>query len=93
TVPNTFGMENYPNPFTRSTNIQLSFDSPAAANVTLKIYNEVGACVKDLTSRIERNTNRNVSVTFDAEGLPGGIYFAVLQSGPQSQIKALVHVR
>ncbi|HZV13009.1 MAG TPA: YCF48-related protein, partial [Candidatus Kapabacteria bacterium] len=93
TPPNSFTLENYPNPFSHSTNLQFSLDWPFAENVSLKIYNEVGACVKDLTPSIERNTNGKISVAFDAEGLPEGIYFAVLQSGAISQMKALVHVR
>jgi photosystem II stability/assembly factor-like uncharacterized protein len=92
TPPNAFTMENYPNPFSHSTNLEFSLDHPYG-DVTLKIYNAMGACVKDLTSSIARNASGKVDVVFDANGLPEGIYFAVLQSSVGNQMKALVHVR
>ena len=33
------------------------------------------------------------SVTFDSGGLPGGVYYARFQNGPDQQVKGMLKVR
>jgi len=63
--------QNYPNPFNPTTTIK--FDLPTADQVSLKIYNIMGAQVAEL---VRGNFNPGFhTVSFDATGLSSGIYF------------------
>ncbi|RPH92357.1 T9SS C-terminal target domain-containing protein, partial [candidate division KSB1 bacterium] len=69
--------QNYPNPFNPAT--RLSFDVPVAANVTLKVYNPLGAEVATLVNR-DMNPGHH-SVDFDGAQLTSGLYFYSIQVG------------
>lgn len=79
-VPNQFKLNgNYPNPFNPSTTI--SFDLASHANVSMEVYNILGAKVStlDLGSR-QAGTH---DVRFDASDLPSGIYIVRMTAGEQ----------
>ena len=69
--------QNYPNPFNPSTNI--GYQLPGRSHVTIRIYDitgrEAGLLLDDF-----QPAGRH-SITFDAAGLPGGIYFYKLIIG------------
>ncbi len=85
-APESFSLsQNYPNPFNPSTTI--SFNLPARNEVTLKVYNSLGNEVAVLLNKeMEAGTN---SVSWNASGLPSGIYFYTLQSGRYCDTKKL----
>ena len=80
-IPSSFKLEqNYPNPFNNSTVIKYSI--PQEGLVTLKAYNLLGEEVARLVNDIKKIGNYEVS--FDATGLPSGVYFYRLQAGSPS---------
>lgn len=95
-VTNTGGLptevslsQNYPNPFNPTTTIEWSV--PVLSKVTLSIYNTVGEEVAALV-------NGNLSpgqykTTWDATGLPSGVYLYRLQVGDKHQTRKLVYLR
>ena len=86
-APITFNLEqNYPNPFNPSTVIKYSL--PAGGNVTVKVYDILGNEVRTLVS--ENKGAGNYSVTFDARGLPSGVYLYKLTAGNYTSVKKLV---
>ncbi|MCA2004940.1 MAG: T9SS type A sorting domain-containing protein, partial [Ignavibacterium sp.] len=72
---------NYPNPFNPSTKI--GFNLPTDAFITLKIYNSVGELVAEIMN--ENKTAGFHQITFDANSLPSGIYFAELKANSTVQ--------
>lgn len=86
-VPERFSLfQNYPNPFNPSTVI--SYQLPVDGLMTLKVYDVLGREVQTLVN--ERQNAGNYSVTFNASGLPSGIYFYRLQAGTYSETKNLL---
>jgi hypothetical protein len=79
TVPASFALyQNYPNPFNPSTRIPFSVPGsglPAgqAGFVSLKVYDILGRDVATLVN--ENLPPGSYEVTFDASGLPSGVYF------------------
>lgn len=85
-VPTSFTLiQNYPNPFNPSTII--SYDIPKLSHVTLAIYDILGRQVENLVNG--ETTPGRYQVTFDASGLPSGIYFYRLQAGTFTETKKL----
>ncbi|MCB2203486.1 T9SS type A sorting domain-containing protein [bacterium] len=68
--------QNYPNPFTAQTTISLSMKQ--AGNVQLHVFNLLGEEVAQLYEGQLPVGTRNF--TFNAEGLPAGVYTCVLES-------------
>lgn len=68
--------QNYPNPFNPLTRI--SFDVPVTANVTLKVYNPMGAAVATLMNG-EVGAGKHW-VDFDGSSLTSGLYFYTIQT-------------
>ncbi len=95
-VPSQFDLQqNYPNPFNPETTIR--FILPAAAPVTLIIYNALGQEVRTLLSNEEHMSGAH-SVAFDGRSengtqLASGIYFYRLQSREFSAIKKMLLVK
>jgi subtilase family serine protease len=81
--------QNYPNPFNPSTTIQCVL--PEAGFVTLKIYNALGEEICTLISE-ERDAGI-VKATWDATGLPSGVYFYRLSTGGHVQVGKALLVR
>lgn len=78
--------QNRPNPFRNSTSI--SFALPNIENVTLKIYNSIGQVVAALVGQeIEAGEH---SVTWNATGLPSGVYYYRLTAGNHGWTKRCI---
>lgn len=69
--------QNYPNPFNPETRIV--FELPAVGKVELAIYNSVGQKVATLADG--SYPAGTFEKSFNASGLPSGVYFSVLSAG------------
>lgn len=79
----------HPNPFSAATTI--SYTLPSPAHVTLRVYDVLGRAVATLVDETQAaGTHR---VTFDAAGLPGGVYVYRMEAGAFSQTRRLTLVR
>ena len=81
--------QNYPNPFNPSTSI--SYTVPNQSHISLKIYNTMGQEVRELVNEIKSPGVYNV--TFNASGLPSGVYFYKLKGNGISQVKKMVYLK
>ena len=77
---------NYPNPFNPNTII--TFKLPHAVHVSLKVYDVLGKEVATLVNEV-RNVG-NHAVSFDASGLPSGVYLCTLQAGSFTETKKMI---
>jgi hypothetical protein len=77
--------QNYPNPFTKRTNIP--FTLPRAERVNLVLYDVSGRIVKVLVNASKDAGIHNVN--FNGGSLAKGIYFYKIQAGEFSEIKKL----
>jgi hypothetical protein len=77
-VPGEFALlQNYPNPFNPSTAI--SYQLPAASEVTLRVYDMLGREVATLVNA--QQAPGTYSVSFDGAGLSSGVYLYRLTAG------------
>jgi len=76
---------NYPNPFNPSTII--SYELPADAFVTLKVYDVTGAVVAEVVNefQVAGKYTRSFNASSASNSLPSGIYFAELRAAGQTQ--------
>ncbi len=81
--------QNYPNPFNPSTNIRFSL--PEASKVQLSVYNSIGQKVETLAN--QRMNAGSHSVTFNAGGLPSGVYIYRLKTNDFSQSRKMLLVK
>ena len=82
-------MQNYPNPFNPSTNIR--YGLPRKSQVTLSVFNTLGQEVANLVhGEYEAGYHE---ITFDASGLPSGVYFYRLKAGDFMQTKKSLMLR
>ncbi len=90
TLPEEFALlQNYPNPFNPSTAI--SYQLSASSFVSLKIYDVLGNEMRVLVNG--QKSAGTHTVTFNAQGLPSGVYFYRLQASGFVQTKKLVVVK
>ena len=82
--PNLY--QNYPNPFNAST--QIRFNLQKSGPVTLKVYNLLGMEIETLLSGLK--TAGVYIVTWNADGLPSGLYLVRLKAGEFIQTKKLL---
>ncbi|HET7153117.1 MAG TPA: T9SS type A sorting domain-containing protein [Candidatus Kapabacteria bacterium] len=78
--------ESHPNPFQNSTNI--SFTAPHEGNVTLSVYDESGKLVQTLIDGVIAAGEH--SITFNANGLPSGVYTYELRAGATTLMRSMV---
>ncbi len=89
--------QNYPNPFGheigsvkgRSSSI-INYTLSKNKYVRLSVFNLLGQEVSTLVSRRQKAGKH--SVTFNAAGLPGGIYFYRLQVGYKTLIRKMIYI-
>jgi len=78
--------QNYPNPFNPSTTIQ--FSTAESQFTTLKVFDLLG---REVSLLVDQKLEPGVhSVTFDASGLPSGVYFYRMEAGNFVQTMRLV---
>ncbi len=80
---------NSPNPFNPAT--QIRFQIPSAGRVSLKVYDIIGQEIATLVDG-DRTAGEH-TVSFDASGLPSGIYLYRLQHGSGSRIGRMILAR
>ncbi|MBI5403940.1 MAG: T9SS type A sorting domain-containing protein [Ignavibacteriae bacterium] len=80
---------NYPNPFNPNTIIKYQITNSKFS--TLKIFDILGREVKTLVKEFQKAGVYEVS--FDADGLPSGIYFYRLQSGDFADVKRMILIK
>jgi hypothetical protein len=86
-------MQNYPNPFGRTTNIEFRISNEKREPVSLKVYDVLGREVLDLTSRLnsDYSITSNGIVTVAKSQLPGpGVYYYRLSTPAMSQTRSMV---
>jgi hypothetical protein len=89
-LPGAYSLgQNYPNPFNPGTTIRYSL--PVSEHVKLSIYNILGQEVATLVN--ESQDAGYKSVSFDARGLPSGMYSYKLTAGTFTNVKKLLLVR
>jgi dienelactone hydrolase len=81
--------QNYPNPFNPSTTIE--FALPHAGFVTLTVYNLLGERVSTLVAA--DHPAGTYEATWDASGLPSGVYFYRLTAEEYVQTKRMIVVK
>lgn len=84
--------QNYPNPFNSSTIIRVDLpENISAENASLKIYDQLGREVADLSSQLEHSSGQ---VAFKAPyNLASGIYFYRIQYGGYIEAKSMVYLK
>ncbi len=89
-VPDEFILkQNYPNPFNPATTI--SFSLPKSSQVSIKIYNSIGA---EMETIVNNELNRgNYEITWDASKYPSGIYYSRLEANGFSGTKKMILVK
>lgn len=82
-------IQNYPNPFNAATNI--NYELPYRTEVRIDIYNIVGQKTATLFTGIQQAGNH--VVTWHADDIPSGVYFARLEAGQRSESIKMVLLR
>jgi len=89
-IPDVFRLQqNYPNPFNPSTTIK--YDIPAAAHVTLRVYDALGRMVAELVNRDHQPGFH--SVEWNAGQSTSGVYFCRIVAGDFVSVKKLILVK
>ena len=81
--------QNYPNPFNPSTTIE--FTLPVAARVELTIYDIAGRQVATLLN--DARTAGTHTVQFNADTMPSGLYFYLIQAGEFREVHKMLLVK
>lgn len=89
-LPKEFVLHNnYPNPFNPST--QVSFEIPNNEHITLEVYDVLGRKVASIVNK--SLTAGKHSFTFNADGLPSGLYITRLSSGSKTFSKKMMLIK
>jgi hypothetical protein len=86
--------QNYPNPFNPNTIIKYSIPSNVKgdmSNVKLVIYDIIGKEIATLVN--EKQSPGTYVVTFDASGLPSGIYLYTITTGDFKESKKMLLIK
>jgi len=79
----------YPNPFNSS--VTLKYENPAPGQVKIAVYDVNG---REVTTLFNGYSAAGISeVTWSADNLASGTYFAVLTSGSQKAVQPLIYVK
>jgi alkaline phosphatase D len=79
-IPKAYSLhQNYPNPFNPSTMIK--FDLPEESFVTLSVYDVLGRKIATILS--ESRPQGSHSVSWSPGGVSSGVYYCVLEAGPE----------
>jgi hypothetical protein len=76
----------FPNPFNSSTHLE--FTLPSTQRVSLRLYDVLGREVAVMMNEIQ--TAGRHHLTFDASGLPSGVYLCRLEAGGMAQTRKIV---
>jgi uncharacterized protein (DUF1501 family) len=79
---------NYPNPF--SNNTRITFKS-AGGHVLVQVFDVSGRRIATLADQVY--TQGTYTLSFNAEALPSGVYYARLQNGALQQVRPMLKVR
>jgi uncharacterized protein (DUF1501 family) len=82
-------IKNYPNPFTGSTTITFKTEG---GHTSIMIIDTLGRVIKTLIDQ-EYNGPGQYTVTFNAERLAAGVYYARLQNGAFQQVRSMLKVK
>ncbi len=82
-------ISNYPNPFTSSTKIQFTVE---AGPVLIQVMDTLGRVVAVPVNK-DYATPGTFVESWNADGLPNGIYYARLQNGGTQQVRPMLKVR
>ena len=82
-------IKNYPNPFTGSTTITFTTEG---GHTSVMIIDTLGRMISTLVDQ-EYTAPGQYSVTFNAERLAAGVYYARLQNGALQQVRSLLKVK
>ncbi|MGE5365164.1 MAG: T9SS type A sorting domain-containing protein [Bacteroidota bacterium] len=81
--------QNYPNPFNPSTKIKFSL--PEKSAVSLRVFNSLGQEVSTLVNgEMEAGTHE---ASFNASGLPSGIYVCKISAGKYSAVRKMMMIK
>jgi hypothetical protein len=78
--------QNYPNPFSSSTNI--TYSVPVNSQVVIKVYDVAGREIKTIENSFK--TAGSYTIVFDGNQLPAGEYFYRLTANAYSSTKKIV---
>ncbi|HWR83612.1 MAG TPA: T9SS type A sorting domain-containing protein [Candidatus Deferrimicrobium sp.] len=82
-------LDNFPNPFNPTTEVVFTLSS--ASDVRIEVFNVLGQTVATLADgHFETGSH---SVTWQAEGIPSGVYFYRLTTGQQAETRKMLLVR
>ncbi len=89
-VPGSFELhQNYPNPFNPTTT--LNFDLVKDAQINLSVYDVTGRLV---TTLVDKKMQAGFhTLTWDAQNIASGVYFAKLVSANQTAVKKMTLIR
>ena len=86
-IPTEFkAYQNYPNPFNPTTLIK--YQLPVESHVVLKVYDIIGREIETLVNRIQNAGY--YSITFNANGLPSGVYIYSIRADNFSDIRKMI---
>lgn len=86
-VPTKYGLEqNYPNPFNPSTNVR--FELPRSGFVSLSVFNLLGQEVASLVNEVKQAGR--YEATWDAHGLPSGVYLYRFSAADYTETRKMV---
>lgn len=89
-VPERFSIvTNYPNPLKLSTTIAFTLRHPS--DIQLEVFDLLGNRVRVLENGFKSSGEHEI--TFDATGLPSGVYFYTLSAGDFTQTRKMVVLR
>ena len=77
---------NFPNPFNPSTKIKYAI--PQTSNVIVKVFDILGNEIETLVN--EEKPSGTYEITWNAEGLPSGVYFYQLKAGSIVETKKMI---